>query len=593
MNATPMKKPLLMIIVSLVLCLGQLNVNAQEQGIKIYLPDGLKKFEAVHNSNFRTPQVSCGPDTILYPYLKELVFAAPNDSFFIDAMVGNVRTASQAYHLNSNINILGVQFWGFAYSTSVQPQTLLARAYLYSVDAFNMPVSVIDSAEVTITEIDGFYNAMFNTPVAWGQNFAVGVKSVPNDTIAIVTNNAGNVWSTNYGEGLSWRRFGSGTWNSSLSFFGQDLEYMIFPIVSYDIDADFTADDDSICAGDNVTFTNQSSSILDNPMFNLYRFDEYWGFAAADSSYEWDFEGSGNWINSLNGMNTYNSEGTYTAKLAAEMIGYYTVCSDTSIIPVTVGSISSDTIPALICNGDSLLFGSQYYTFPGFYSETFINVTGCDSVVTLNLSVTPDYNDSTSANICNGETYNFGTQVLTLPGTYTENFISVSGCDSIVNLTLTVDMVDASVSVSNNTITATATGANYEWIDCSDNSVISGETGQSFTPSVSGDYAVIVTLNNCSDTSVCSNIQITSIFNPGQNPTVNAYPNPVSGILIIDTKNEVAERVEVMNILGEKLNMTDINNSIINIDLSGFNSGIYFVKVSFINSSKVIRVIKK
>jgi PKD repeat protein len=278
----------------------------------------------------------CGPDTILYPYLKELVFASPNDSFFIDAMVGNVRTATQAYHVTDNVNILGVQFWGWAYSTNPNfVQTMPVRVYLYAVNAMNMPTTVLDSTLVTVTGTQDFYEATFALPYTTNQNFAVGVKSQLSDTLAIVTNNAGNVWTPNYGEGLAWRRFGSGTWNAAASFFGQDLEYMIFPIVDYSATASFTGPT-MACVNTTATFTNTSSSIYGDRMFNLLAFDEYWGFAAADSTFTWNYGDGPGWTTSMNGSHTYTAAGTYDVMLAGEMIGYYTSCSDTMMQSITV-----------------------------------------------------------------------------------------------------------------------------------------------------------------------------------------------------------------------------------------------------------------
>jgi hypothetical protein len=312
---------------------------------------GNKKLAPARESASTTRQqaqlVTCGPDSILYPYLKELIFAAPNDSFFIDAMVGSVRTASQAYHLADNINIRGVQFWGAAYSTSTAPQTLQVRAYLYSVDANNMPVAALDSADVTITEAYDFYEAVFTAPHAYNQNFAVGVRSVPNDTLAVITNNAGNVWTPNYGEGLGWRRFGSGVWNSNVSFFGQDLEYMIFPIVDYSVNTSFNMVNDTACLNDPLVFTNLSSSLFGNRFLNLYAFDAFWGFAAADSSFEWNYGDNATWTSGYNGAHTYTTSGAYDVTLAGEMLGYYTSCSDTfsmdlEIMPDVIAAFTYD-----------------------------------------------------------------------------------------------------------------------------------------------------------------------------------------------------------------------------------------------------------
>lgn len=330
-----MIKPLLFLTLAATITLSS-AVSAQSMATENATP--FKTIAPAHSySSAEQVQVaSCGPDSILYPYLKELVFASPNDSFFVDAMVGNVRTASQAYLISENIDVLGVQFWGGAYSTSPSPQTLLVKAYLYSIDAQNMPVAILDSALVTVTNTYDFYEAMFSIPHALNQNFAVGVRSQLNDTLAVITNNAGNVWTPNYGEGLAWRRFGSGVWNSSASFFGQDLEYMIFPIIQYNVSAGISSTSDTACMNQPVVFGNSSSTIFNNRFVNLYAFDEYWGLAAADSSFTWNYGDFPTWSSSMNGMHTYTTSGTYSVQLAGEIIGYYTSCTDTATMMLEV-----------------------------------------------------------------------------------------------------------------------------------------------------------------------------------------------------------------------------------------------------------------
>ena len=96
---------------------------------------------------------------------------------------------------------------------------------------------------------------------------------------------------------------------------------------------------------------------------------------------------------------------------------------------------------------DTACAGSGYYK-NGFninnvrsnirYELNLTNVAGCDSIVYLTLYV-PETNYTAAATICEGDTYEFGTQTLSTSGEYQETFTSVEcGCDSIVTLTLTV-----------------------------------------------------------------------------------------------------------------------------------------------------------
>ncbi len=57
----------------------------------------------------------------------------------------------------------------------------------------------------------------------------------------------------------------------------------------------------------------------------------------------------------------------------------------------------------------------------------------------VDITVNPNVTNAISASIIEGETYTLGTQTLTTAGTYTEVFTSSAGCDSTVTLTLTVE----------------------------------------------------------------------------------------------------------------------------------------------------------
>ena len=92
-------------------------------------------------------------------------------------------------------------------------------------------------------------------------------------------------------------------------------------------------------------------------------------------------------------------------------------------------------------------------------------------------------------------------------------YVNVSNSCGNVNSsidTVSILAVDTSVTVSGDTLTANAGGATYQWIDCATMQIIAGETSQTFLPSQSGNYAVIVTENSysCSDTSSCYTVCI-------------------------------------------------------------------------------------
>ncbi len=161
---------------------------------------------------------------------------------------------------------------------------------------------------------------------------------------------------------------------------------------------------------------------------------------------------------STGGCNTTNSIsptacGTYTAPSGnihtttstfLDTIPNAAACDSIISINLTINPIYNETATASICTGDSYTFGTQTLTVAGQYTELFSSVNSCDSTVILDLTVVANYTTTVSETICDGETYVLGVQNLTTGGSYSELFTSAGGCDSTVNLTLTVNAVSTS-----------------------------------------------------------------------------------------------------------------------------------------------------
>lgn len=107
-------------------------------------------------------------------------------------------------------------------------------------------------------------------------------------------------------------------------------------------------------------------------------------------------------------------------------------------IPITVftDTLNYRNIP--LCDGDSVVVGSNIYTTSGVFIDSLVSVNGCDSVVVLEITVLPSYFSSGTTSICSGDTLKVGPSIYTLPGTYTDIFTSVDGCDSTIITTLNV-----------------------------------------------------------------------------------------------------------------------------------------------------------
>ena len=134
-----------------------------------------------------------------------------------------------------------------------------------------------------------------------------------------------------------------------------------------------------------------------------------------------------------NGFNE-NTTGTYTQNLHT-----YLGCDSTVTLNLTVNPVMNTTINAVICEGTSYTDNGFNVSTEGTYSQTLQTVNGCDSTVVLELKVAPNYNDTITATIKYGEFYDANGFFESERGEYVQHLNSQFGCDSVIILNLRVD----------------------------------------------------------------------------------------------------------------------------------------------------------
>lgn len=236
----------------------------------------------------------------------------------------------------------------------------------------------------------------------------------------------------------------------------------------------------------------------------------------------------------------------------------------------------------------------QFYTSSGTYTENILNTSGCDSIIIINLTINDTARHTITETACgsfelNGQTYDS-------TGIYTQLFTSAAGCDSILTLELIINPVpEASVTQIGDTLTATTTGATYQWLDCNNGYVaIAGAIHSTFVPMETGDYALAVTANGCTDTSACFNIIIIGVEEKAVG-NFALYPNPNNGKFTIALGTQQAQvDVLIMNLAGQTVWLETLKNqSTIDLDLD-LPSGVYLVSITTANSNKqVIKLVKE
>jgi hypothetical protein len=274
-------------------------------------------------------------------------------------------------------------------------------------------------------------------------------------------------------------------------------------------------------------------------------------------------------------------------------------CDSTINVALNVLPVSSSSVTDTICNGDSVLVnGTTYNATNSTGIEVFIGAgsNGCDSTVTINLNVLPDINNTITSEYCAGSEDSIvvnGTVYNEANPTGVETFTAINGCDSTVTIALNFNTVNTAITTSGITLTSDANGAAYQWVDCAANQPIAGETGQSFTASVNGDYAVVVTENNCSDTSACESITTVGVEDLDL-LDFSINPNPNNGQFAVsmgDIHN--VTKLEVCDVLGRLIYVTTDIEAEMNVDISNEMTGVYLVRIYEVTTNYTKRMIKE
>jgi len=300
-------------------------------------------------------------------------------------------------------------------------------------------------------------------------------------------------------------------------------------------------------------------------------------------------------------------------------------CDSVVTMTLIVNPIYSVTDTQTICASElPYTWNNVQFTEAGTQTTTLQTVNGCDSVVTMTLTVNPIYAVTDTQTICASELpYTWNNVQFTEAGTQTTTLQTVNGCDSVVTMTLTVNnpMHTATTEVACesfiwNGVTYTESGdytyshqdANgctqvdtlhltinnsvsidaYLTINESDLPFTYGDT--TFLPGSvqSGDYFFYFTTADGCDSIIVLHLTVepVGISNYVANASMKVYPNPTSGVLNVElTTNNVQSsdvKIQVFDVYGKLLDIVETQNvaslQTTQIDLSPYSSGVYFIK---------------
>lgn len=284
---------------------------------------------------------------------------------------------------------------------------------------------------------------------------------------------------------------------------------------------------------------------------------------------------------------------TYTVSddIATHTLTNEAGCDSVVTLDLTINHANTGIDVHTACDSYTWIDGITYTASNDMALYGLTNEAGCDSIVTLNLTINYSNTGTDTQIACETYTWIDGITYTASNNIATYTLTSAEGCDSLVTLNLTISIIDVGTTTTPTTIWANNESAtSYQWIDCADNAIIPGETNEGFTPYTSGNYAVIITEGVCSDTSSCVAFTAVSIDEHVKND-FNIYPNPVVDQLFIDYKDEQIINITIIDFSGRiVLKYEGYNNS---INVAELKSGAYYIQLQTTNGMAIKRFIKK
>jgi len=276
---------------------------------------------------------------------------------------------------------------------------------------------------------------------------------------------------------------------------------------------------------------------------------------------------------------TYTSSGSYDY-VTQNTNG----CDSVATLNLTINNSNIGIDTQTACDTYTWIDGNTYTSSNNTATYTLTNASGCDSVVTLDLTINNTINYSQDVAICYGDIISVGVSIYDTTGVYTDILTNINGCDSLIVTYLTVSILNSEIiySLLDNQLSVDVVSINglnntpysYIWS--------TGETNEIISPQYNGFYWVVVyDANGCySDTSFYEIDFINNVQESSFNDDFVIYPNPTINILNVISPQNISYKLTIRDNLGKICYEFFSKNKKSLLDLSFLEKGSYYLTIN-------------
>lgn len=237
-------------------------------------------------------------------------------------------------------------------------------------------------------------------------------------------------------------------------------------------------------------------------------------------------------------------------------------------------SYGGDTLNIRACDEFKWVNNEIYTESAKNIGARFNTIHGCDSFLVLNLTINKSSLFYNSINSCEPITWLDGKKYDSSNNKAYIVLKNSQGCDSTIRLNFNKINVNKEVTVKDGELISKENEASkFQWLDCENQWLaIPGKNSINYKPEKSGNYGVEIFKNGCTDTSICTLIEVSNAFKFDHH-SLYPYPNPTSNNVYFNVE---IDKIDLFNVFGAHQKSY---YKCSNISLIPFPKGIYIMKI--------------